>query len=98
MNFSLRFWIRQWLDINVDLQRYRQELEINRAAVQANTRQTMIDFLNQMSAQSEAELRDKFAMSALEARLTLKDGRTRDEIVEDAYGDADAMLRQRRGA
>ena len=86
----------------MDIQRYRQELEINRAATQANIRQTMIDFVNQMSAQSsaqsEAEWRDRFAMSALEARLTLKDGRTRDEIVEDAYGDADAMLRQRRGA
>jgi hypothetical protein len=44
---------------------------------------------------SGMSLRDYFAAKALQARLTLKDGRTRDEIVEDAYGDADAMLAER---
>ena len=40
-------------------------------------------------------LRDWFAGMALQGRLTLRDGRTRDEIVEDAYMDADAMLAER---
>lgn len=97
MKFSLKFWVRYWLGLDVDLQRYRQELAIHRAATDANVRQVMIDFLNQLGAQTEAELRDKFAMAALQARLTLQDGRTRDEIVEDAYGDADAMLFRKAG-
>ena len=46
-------------------------------------------------AQSGMSLRDYFAAAALQARIGLKDNRTRNEIVEDSWADADAMLVKR---
>lgn len=53
------------------------------------------EYNGDVESSSGMSLRDWFAGMALQGRLTLKDGRTRDEIVEDAYDDADAMLKER---
>ena len=91
----MKQYIRRWLGIDVDVQGYRQELQNHRRESSATLQHYAIDFINMMNASTEAELRDKFAMSALQGAMmqNYRDEHEQpDMLASHCYRYADAML------